>query len=78
MEEHHEPIAANRHATIVGSLAAVFVGGVGSAAAAPAHPNVVPAVGGPNTRFTFVVGGFQGDPDDGDGDTVNDAEKVSF
>jgi hypothetical protein len=67
-----------KQATIVGSLAAVFIGGASSAAAAPAHPNVVPAVGGSNTRFTFVVGGFQGDPDDGDEDTVNDAEKVSF
>ena len=84
-----------KQATIVGSLAVMVIGGVGSAAAAarvdelgatsalstaaaPVQPSVTPNAGGPNTRFTFVVSGFQGDPDDGDGDTVNDAEKVSF
>lgn len=45
---------------------------------AASQPSVTPAVGGPNTRFTFVADGFKGDPKDSDDDTVNDAEEVSF
>jgi hypothetical protein len=84
-----------KQATVVGTLAALVVGGVGSAAAAPlqgdlavapevsaaaeaVQASVTPAVGGPSTRFTFVAAGFKGDPDDGDKDTTNDAEMVSF
>jgi hypothetical protein len=68
-----------KQATIVGTLAAIVAGGVGSAAAAgTVQPSVTPTAGGPNTRFTFTVDGFKGDPDEGENDNANNAEMVSF
>jgi hypothetical protein len=51
---------------------------VAPGASAASQPGVTPAVGGPYTRFTFFADGFKGDPKEGDEDTVNDAEVVSF
>jgi hypothetical protein len=64
-------------ALLAGSLLSLAVA-PGVSAADSAQPSVTPAVGGPGTRFSFVAAGFLGDPDDGDEDQTNDAEKVSF
>jgi len=67
---------------LLGALA-LLVGALLNLAVVPgvsaaSQPTVTPAVGGPSTRFIFVADGFKGDPDDGDKDTTNDAEEVSF
>lgn len=43
-----------------------------------AEGSVTPSSGGGGTRFVFSAGGFLGDPDDGEDDTANSAERVAF